>query len=818
MATDIQTLFQSLLEAHSATAVRAALISAGDSPDIDIRTPFGSLGLQWEPYGDNLSNISSIGLGTKPGKSLAERLTNAIDAILEDRASNGITLPDSSRIAAQQWFGRPMTGPDDGLYKWNFDGSKYDRLINVVLLPSGVESAPTVDVIDSGIGLSNKQFRNTILSLQAGNKLTKRYLAGAFGQGGAATLAFCQYAIIFSRSRNGPQEIAFTVVRVMRLSNDYKEDAYAYLAIKVGNELSVPSVPLSETLSIYKAAGKVKNPPVLEHGTLVRHIEYKLPYLSGTLSPSPGNLYQHLHNTMFDPLLPFRAIDLRDEEKARDERITGSRNRLMRLAEQKDNDESEGRVEIRHHRPMEYFSLQSGDEATTGIEYWVINHYRKAKKSGKEELVLRSNSIDSFVNPQHPIVCTLNGQTQGELTGRIFKDIGLGMTSRHIVVHVDVSNTSPRLRRELFSTNREGFKDGDVLSELERILTHMIDEDGELKKIEQELTDRLTKRESDETNKEVNNQITRLLREAGFHVKAEGTAATVGGNDITKIERHKQRRYSRPDPLPTLPYPEVTKFSIMSPQPKMEIAIGDHEIVLVETDADSMFDKAGRIAIRSEPKLLEEFGRSPLKGGRMRWRLRPIEGATENQTGSIIATITRPNGSQITDQIPFEILPQREAASKPDKGLVPPFKIVPISPDNPDDEETWATIWPNLAEGAKAEDKASVAYKPLNINGEIHVFYSTAFSPYRQTLDNLKMQGEALAQFFDNSYQVWIGYHAILQESARREQSYDGDTERLESMFEFDRVRVAQMQVKQASQTSKLQFDLLKAKSQSDAD
>jgi len=808
----LDELFSALIAARTSADVRAALAAIGDSPDLDIRTDFGPLKLRWEPFGDNLSNISSIGLGTKPGRSLTERLTNAIDAVLEERARKAVSLPDSSRLAAQQWFGRPITGPDDGLYKWPHEGSKFERLVHVVLLPSSVKTAPTLDVLDEGIGIAPNNFRKTILSLQAGNKLTKRYLIGAFGQGGAATLAFCEYALIVSRTQDNPTVVGFTLVRVMRLSDDYKEDAYAYLACRTASgEPTVPHVTVSEPIALYSPAGKVKNPPALSYGTLVRHFEYKLPSLIGTLSPAPGNLYTYLQNSMFDPLLPFRVVDLRDEERARDERVTGSRNRLMRLVMQKDEGQ-EGRVEIRHHRPMEYFSLHPGEAATTGIEYWVVNHYRKSNRGGKEELVLRSNSIDNFVDPLHPIVGTLNGQNQGELTARVFKDLGLGMTARHTIVHIDASNTTPRLRRELFSTNREGFKDGDVLCELERILKHMLDEDVELKKIEQELTDRLTKRETEETNKEVKNQITKLLREAGFQVKTEGTTAQQGGGEPSPVERKRKHKYVKPDPLPTLPYPNVTRFEIVSPDEKMEVALGDHEIVLVETDADSTFDKLGKVAIRAEPKILEEFGKSPLKGGRIRWRLRPIEGAAVGQSGKVIATITRPDGSQLIAEIPFEILPARQSTAKPDKGMVPPFHIIPVSPD---EEEQWTTLWPHLGEGASSEDQSRVAYKPLNINGEIHVYYSTVFTPYRDTMNSLKNQGEAAAQFFENAYQVWIGYHAILQESAKKEHGMELDPDKLELILEDDRIRVGQMQVKQALQTARLREELLKAQAES---
>lgn len=804
-----EDLFAELIAARTANEVRTALKKVGDTPEVDIQTDFGQLGLRWEPFNDDLSNISSIGLGTKPGRSLTERVTNAFDAVLEERARKVSVLPDTSRQAAQQWFGRPITAPDDGLYKWNFEGTKYDRMVHVVLLPSGVESAPTLDVLDEGVGIDPDAFRNTILSLHRGNKLTKRYLIGAFGQGGASTLAFCQYALIVSRAHDNPSVVGFTVVRVMRLSEDYKEDAYAYLACRrADGELIVPSVAFSDPLALYVPSGRVKTVPTLASGTLIRHIEYKLPNLTGTLSPSPKNLYQYLHNSMFDPLLPFRIMDLRDPEGARIELATGSRNRLMRHVTKMDKDDQEGPVEIRHHRPMEFFSLRPGEEPTTGIEYWVVHHYKKSKKDGKEGYVLRPNSIDNFVDPAHPIIGTLNGQNQGELTARIFKDLGLSMLAKHAIVHVDASGTTRGLRRELFATNREGFKDGDVLTELERVLRNMLEEDDELKVIEQELTDRLTKRDTEETNKEVQNQITRLLRDAGFQVKTPGEAPKgQGTGDQPVIDRLKKpRHYVKPEPLPTLAYPNVTRFEIVQPESKMAIPIGDHDVVQVETDADAQFDKLGKVAIRSEPKVLEEHGKSPLKGGRIRWRLRPIEGALVGQTGKVIATITRPDGSQLSDEVDFEILPARQAAAKPDKGLVPPFQIIGISPE---DEVLWQSLWPNLSE----EDQETVAYKPLNANGEIHVYYSKIFKPYRETLDALASKGEAVAQYFNNGYQVWIGYHAILQESGKKEKT-DIDPEVLDAVLDDDRSRVAQMQVKQALHTARLQEELMKAKAE----
>src|SRR5690349_16449502 len=112
--TSVQDLFDRLLGARAPHEVRGILEELGDFADVEIDQPFGPLKLQWHAFGDNLSNISSIGLGTKPGRSLTERITNGIDAILEARKPAGVTPPESSRLAAKQWFGRPISGPDEG--------------------------------------------------------------------------------------------------------------------------------------------------------------------------------------------------------------------------------------------------------------------------------------------------------------------------------------------------------------------------------------------------------------------------------------------------------------------------------------------------------------------------------------------------------------------------------------------------------------------------------------------------------------------------------------------------------------------------------
>ena len=174
-------MLKTILAARSAADVRKLLEKLGDHADVELNAPFGPLGLFWHPFGDRESNISTIGLGTKAGRSLTERLTNAQDAILDAEAKAATKIPSSPWDAAELWFGRPRSDRDVGLYQW--DRNKIDRRIRVVLLDSDEAQSPTVDVIDDGIGIPPDAFPTTILSLQAGNKIKNKHLIGAFGQG-----------------------------------------------------------------------------------------------------------------------------------------------------------------------------------------------------------------------------------------------------------------------------------------------------------------------------------------------------------------------------------------------------------------------------------------------------------------------------------------------------------------------------------------------------------------------------------------------------------------------------------------------------------
>ncbi len=222
-------------------------------------------------------------------------------------------------------------------------------------------------------------------------------------------------------------------------------------------------------------------------------------------------------------------------------------------------------------------------------------------------------------------------------------------------------------------------------------LQKMLKEDQARFEIERELTERMAKRETQATREEVKRQVVKLLQEAGLEVQQEGPTLQPsdepGEKEETPARTPRSGRPRTREPLPTLPFPDVTFFRIVAPRPKMAVHLQDSEYVLVETDADAQYDRERRIAIRTEPSCLELAVSSGLRGGRVRWRLRPRATAKAGDVGKIIVTLTKPDGSQLSDQIDFEVLPAIEQKGKKAKGFVPDFEIIPINPE--DDTELW---------------------------------------------------------------------------------------------------------------------------------
>src|ERR1051325_1585392 len=375
--------------------------------------------VSWRAVGDRPNNSGTIQAAGDPARALLERVTNAIDAVIQRAHDEHSGLPrcDTPKEAAQAWFGVPSAG----LHK--LSNAELRKLaedsVAILLLPGDGKAKRTIDIADAGTGLSPSQMPSTILSLNESNKLDKFYLAGAFGQGGSATLASAEYTLIASRSVREPSVVGFTVVRYQP-PQGVKLGNYVYI-VQHGGVLTTSEVP--------EEFG--------QFSTHVRHYGYDLDDYPSPLGPS--SLYGRAQGILFEPVLPF-MFDNRVHDYRRT--MKGSRTALNGAREEGDPESK-----LSHSVPL--FHTDLGDFGQIGIEYWVL------------EPNVKTAPNKSFVNGSRPIVLTVNGQTHAEWSANIIrKDADLLHIASRMVVHLDCNRLSFDAKRILFVSNREESRKG----------------------------------------------------------------------------------------------------------------------------------------------------------------------------------------------------------------------------------------------------------------------------------------------------------------------------------------------------------------------
>jgi hypothetical protein len=359
---------------------------------------------RWRAVGDRENNYGSINMGSDPGVAFVERVTNAIDAVVEREAMRrlpkmkGKALPASPREASEMWLKVPG-GRVAGL-----DIKARQTLANEVvikLLTSGQKKYPTVEVRDSGIGLTPSIMPRTILSIGEGNKIDKPYLSGAYGQGGSTVLAFSPQGTLFV-SRRQPDLLAgeedlvgVTFARFNPLdAAKNKNGRFEYL-VQPNNE-----VPALEPALLPNA---IRAP-----GTSVIHFQLQIPQYASRMTQPTGSMWWLMQNSLFDPVMPFWLEEHRQpwiEEGAKADRrtIAGNYTRLMDVKQE----------HIEHHDSVDVRVVHLGSQTGVKVNYWVARH---------DDANPTAQPIDAYVDPYRPICFTFNGQTHGFEERRFISD------------------------------------------------------------------------------------------------------------------------------------------------------------------------------------------------------------------------------------------------------------------------------------------------------------------------------------------------------------------------------------------------------------
>lgn len=724
----------------------------------------------WAPVGRRPNNRGAIEVASDAGRSMIERVTNMLDALLEleHERHGGTPVCRSPREAASAWLAVPEK---DGLSALT-NKQRQDLAARAVvrLEPGEGSQSRLLTVIDQGIGMEPDRLEGTILSLNESNKIQKHYLAGTYGQGGSSTFAFCKYAVIVSR-RSGSDRLGFTLVKYEDLpAEDFKTGRYVFL-VRDDAPLEVPATEDD-----------------IEHGTVVRHFGYDLTGYTSALGSK--SMYGILGRIMFAPV---SAIRFENRVLNWNRTIKGARNALNGAVDEGDDDAKGPTLD--HHVPM--FNVELGDYGSIGIEYWVLARPEAAK--GKK----RTKPSENFVDATKPVVLTHNGQNQGEITGRIIKDAKDGadlpflQTQGRLICHVNCDRLSPNAKRLLFSSTREQSREGYMLERIRSELIGALKADDELVRLNEEAREQSLKEKDEDAQKNMRRQVAKLLRIAGAALEPVG--GTKGAQDG---DREVKPRPPRVKPLPIEPKDPPTFIRIVwDDEKEMPFYAGQRRYVRVESDANSDYhdpDDPGasrlNIAVGDD---LRVFGTSPLKGGRMRIGVECLESVVVGSTGSIRVELYRKGLPALSDECEYGIVEPPEPKLQERSSSLPDFEVIAVA--GPEDD-----LWDNICDDPDDLKVARHASNFVMNEGKLYVYYSEAFPRFATEVRRFEQQNEALATSFRSRYEMWLAVHSLLMyQETESEDAPDLPEDAAEEMGRQERARLAVIAAMVASQEVK---------------
>jgi len=256
--------------------------------------------LHWVPIGRKRGNAGQISLAKRPIAPMAERIVNAIEALIELarqrelRAKPGAVAPGSPREAVLRYFSIPPLDqlPASGKETREFARELARQIMLELKWDKGAKEFAVL-IRDRGIGQTPARAHRTLLSLGSSDKGDKPYLIGVFGQGGSSAYAASKYSWVVTRraadlSDGLDDGVAFTIVKHI-IPKGRRDHYFAYLAAHPDGR--VPYLPsmVADTIG-------------LKHGTWFAHVGYNFGQSGAAITRA---LYQALNHVLYNPVLPF---------------------------------------------------------------------------------------------------------------------------------------------------------------------------------------------------------------------------------------------------------------------------------------------------------------------------------------------------------------------------------------------------------------------------------------------------------------------------------------------------------------------------------
>ena len=681
---------------------------------------------EWVPIGGKDTNHSTFQMLQDGEYGVIERITNGIDAVIEKEY---YLNPDESirspRTSAEKYFG--IEGGDLSKFVAKDIDASNKALVEVKVLDSGKINRPTIEIRDKGIGLNADEFATTILSLQGGNKLHKFYLAGTFGQGGSTANIFSEKTLYISKGikeKNPNNLVSFTFTREYDDVEHNKTPIHQYLIDKkTGNPITV-----------------VDDENLFEPGTLVRHIEMNVGRYGKTTAIGPTNsLYYFINNTLFNPILPIKISECRNEvAKVNIENKNNFRPLLGNHSRLNASD-----LIIDSNSVTTKFTY--GGEFT--LNYWIVKDTEK---------------YSVFNNRSTPLLYTVNGQVQGTQNNRVLTNVGKPYLMDHIIVNVDCDKIQDGWKTRLFTSDRVRFAHNDQSDALQKQVESLLLDDENLDKWNTYFHDQLLSESTDNMSAELNKKIENKLK---IYLMSGG----IGNISTKKKKKRREEPFTNEEANKEFP----TFISITNQNP-CELEIGKDLSLNYISDADyTKYDLKSNINYSSNnDELISDIvARGFYKNGH---GLDVFKISTDAKVGDEIHLKIFLNGYEDDENLSDSVL----------------VKIVDKKPDKEKDEtESEQKQNPNI--NVISLNKGDANYElifggkedqvvDLKDNGEsIDIYINMEIKSINKLIENIKLKEEDInkIKILKNEYIKQIAYYRLMlhYENKHSEEEIDQD-------------------------------------------
>jgi hypothetical protein len=729
------------------------------------------MGYVWMPLGAKEGNFGLVNIGSDPGFAFIERITNALDALIDEAARRAplavVAELSSPRAAVAALFAIPEGRTI------HLAPERQEQIAQDVVVTIGdgtVYARPLLEVRDTGTGLAPDAMPATILNLAGSNKIAKPYLAGAYGQGGSTTFAFSPDGTILA-SATDDSAVGITFVRYCELdARKNKNGRYEYLSRP--GDAGVGRIP--------------RDTVTFARGTLVRHFDYDLGAYAGDARLPERSLLALVQTALFDPVLPFTIVENRVRfrtTRAVDADsvplLTANMPQLDALALVEQVAVTDRAPAVAPKAPRAHRAPSVAEPALpAAITY--AGHFARLQRAGSEAVEyaqsvqiplqpIGANNIATahywllaapdpllHPDPRHPIVMTNFGQTHGVEDRRLIVDaLRLPFLKNDLVVQIELDGLSPSVKRELLSTTRDRLKRGSRYNALIEAIVEALGDDPQLQAANTRRRLRVLENQQKTDYKKLRRRFAELIEKfrPGEEAAAQrsdtgrnGSVAAAGGSSDTETVDVP------PVPLPTLAHP--TFLRIKRGDGPLRLRRARRSAIVVESDAPNGYlavhENARLVLVDPTLNSVRFLRTSDFRGGRARLSVRtdlPLE-----STGTIGARLTDATGSVFADDAPYLVVEPPPPESAADNGA----SRVRV----PEIYEIYAADWARFA-----FTEASVAQAEESVD-DYSLFVNMDNRHLRRLLTTTDYQAAGIARI-KSSYLVQVAFYTFLLHEGR---------------------------------------------------